>query len=388
MDQTFLIYSHNQSDVDWLQSILAPSQVLCVNEQLEDLLGVVDVTGSNLVFVGLEPENMVSQCGIIEGLLEARPFLTVVGLGDGFDNQIVINAMRAGARDFIVYGMRTSEVQGLIRRLTQRLPTLPSKRDQGELTLIYGVQADADAALLASHLALRIQKDKERVLLLDLGIPNGESLEILGVQTSFYFGDALRNLRRLDENLIDSAFARHSSGLTVLAYSELDALLSSVHSTELYLLLGALRQHFKYIIINACGQVDSEALRTFVSNSQRVFWYVNQSVSCCKRNMELMQSWQEKGLPLEQSALIIDKYLPNVAPNAKSIESSFRLPLMAQLPLSAATRMNAKNQRRSMCDMAPRDPLSCALNELANGIVYSDGQPSSRWWQRLIGGKK
>ena len=80
------------------------------------LLALVDVTFANLVFVGLDREHVVAQSALIEGALEAKPMLAIVALGDGMDNQLVLNAMRAGARDFVAYGSRSSEVAGLVRR--------------------------------------------------------------------------------------------------------------------------------------------------------------------------------------------------------------------------------------------------------------------------------
>lgn len=368
MEQTYLVYSHQQTDVEWLQSVLAPQQVLCVYEQLDDLLQLVDVTGAHLVFVGMDLDNIVAQCGVIEGLLEARPFVTVVGLGSDLDNELVIHAMRAGSRDFIVSGMRTSEVQGLVRRLSQRLPTLPVKKQQGDLSIIYGAQPDTDAALVALHLALRIQEPSKQVLLLDLGLPYGESLEGLRLSTSFYFGDALRNLRRLDSSLINSAFCQHSSGIKVLSHHYEDGLLSATHSTELYLLLGALRQNFSHIVINLCGQPNSESLRTFINNSQQLYWYLDQSVSCCKRSLELVNDWRQSNIKLDHAQLIVDRYIASVAPDGHSLSETFNMPLAAQLPASPAARLTAKNQGRSLFNVAPRDGLSRALVRLAEAM--------------------
>ncbi len=62
----------------------------------------------------------MTQSALIESALEAKPMLAIVALGDGMDNQLVLNAMRAGARDFVAYGSRSSEVAGLVRRLSKR----------------------------------------------------------------------------------------------------------------------------------------------------------------------------------------------------------------------------------------------------------------------------
>lgn len=208
LSQTFLAITRNTTDLEWLQGALAPlGQVVSVGTgSLDELLALADVTFANLVFVGLDRENVVAQSALIEGALEAKPMLAVVALGDGMDNQLVLNAMRAGARDFVAYGSRSSEVAGLVRRLSKRLPPVTSNAHLGGLTVLYCTQSNADGAMLATHLAMVVQKSGQQTLLLDLGLPRSDSLALLGLESTFNFGDALRHLRRLDTTLINSAF--------------------------------------------------------------------------------------------------------------------------------------------------------------------------------------
>ena len=97
LSQTFLAITRNHTDLEWLQGALAPlGQVVSAGAgSLDELLALVDVTFASLVFVGLDREHVVAQCALIEGALEAKPMLAIVALGDGMDNQLVLNAMRA-----------------------------------------------------------------------------------------------------------------------------------------------------------------------------------------------------------------------------------------------------------------------------------------------------
>ncbi|MBV7563098.1 pilus assembly protein [Pseudomonas sp. sia0905] len=385
MEQIFLAQTRRKQDLEWLQAALAgQGQVLNVGDTLDEVLGLMDMTGSCLVFVGLSREGQTSQCALIEALLDMRPMVVVVALGDGLDNQLVLNAMRAGARDFIAYGSRSSEVLGLVRRLTQRLPQLPPSREQGELTLLYGLQPDADAALLAVHLALQIQARGQRTLYVDLGIPRGESLELFGMESSFCFGDALRHIRRLDSNLIESAFARHPDGLRVLPHGPDDDALERFSLGELFLLLGSLRQHFQHVFVNLCGQPDCDGLRSFVNHAQRMFWCVDQSVPNCRRNLALLNLWRSKGIKLDHARLLVDRYQPAVAPGLPELSKTFALPLEAGLPLSPVTRLKAKNQGVPLFEFAPRDGLTQGLLALANGLFEPRHGAAGSWWRRLL----
>jgi pilus assembly protein CpaE len=68
-NQTYLALTRNQDDLQWLQGALAPlGQVIGANgPSLDELLALVDMTFSNLVFIGLDREQLIAQCALIEG---------------------------------------------------------------------------------------------------------------------------------------------------------------------------------------------------------------------------------------------------------------------------------------------------------------------------------
>ncbi len=392
LSQTFLALTRNNTDLEWLQGALAPiGQVVGASTgSLDELLALVDVTFAGLVFVGLDREKVVAQCALIEGALEAKPMLAIVALGDGMDNQLVLNAMRAGARDFVAYGSRSSEVAGLVRRLSKRLPAVTPNAQLGGLTVMYSAQCNADGALLTSHLGLVVQKSDQQTLLLDLGLPRGDSLALLGLQSAFYFGDALRHLRRLDSTLIDSAFSVAPGGLRILAYSDSDEPLEHTSAAELYMLLSALRQHFQHIVVNLTGQPDSEALRTFVSHCDKLLWYTDQNVLDCRRNLAILNLWRAKGMNLEHARMLVDRYLRSVAPDADALAKTFGLEVLATLPPADELRMNAKNQATTLFELGPREALTQGLKTLGERLAQrSQGlaRPSAHWLSRFWGAK-
>jgi len=277
-------------------------------------------------------------------------------------------------------------VAGLVRRLSKRLPAVATNPNLGGLTVLYGAQVDGDGALIASHLGLVVHRSKQTTLLLDLGVPHGASLATLNIESTFHFGDALRNLRRLDSTMIDSALPRSPSGMSILAYADGTEPLANTSAAELYMLLSALRQHFQHIVVNLMGQPDSEAVRTFVSHCDKLLWYTDQSVVECRRNLAVLNLWREKGMKLQHARLLVDRYLRSVTPDSDALGKSYGLPVLSVLPFSPELRMNVKNQGISMFDMAPRETLTNGLRALGERLAKrSEGvkpQPSG-WFNRL-----
>jgi pilus assembly protein CpaE len=378
--QTFLALTRNSADLEWLQGALSSlGQVLQAGRgSLDELLALIDVTSAGLLFVGLDRDNLVSQSALIEGVLEAKPLMAVVALGDGLDNQLVLSAMRAGARDFVAYGSRTSEVTGLVRHLNKRMPNMAPARNGGRLSVLFSRQQDADAALLAAHLALASEEAGRHTLLLDLGQIQGDALAVLGLEASFHFGDALRNLRRLDASLIDSAFCEAPGGMRILALAAKDAPLEQCSAAELYLLIGSLRQYFEHIVLNLSGQADSEALRLLVGTADNLLWCADQSVPNCQRNLQMLARWREMGMKLGHVSLLLDRYMGEVAPSDKVLGETFDLSVIEVLPPASALRMTAKNLGRSLFELAPREHLCQRLRQLGAQLAGVEVAPR-RW---------
>lgn len=369
LDHTFLVASCDKLEVEWLGSSLGGlGKVIPVNDSLEEVSRLVEVLDAGVVFVGLDRRRQVQQCTLIEGLVESRPRVSLIAVGDGSDSDLVIAAMRAGARDFIPYGLRASEVTGLVRRVVSRMPPLPVRGDQADITLLYGAQPDPDASLVATHIALAEAESGRDTLLVDLGVPAGESVAILGVDCTFHFDDALRNLRRMDHNMIESAFLHCEEHLWLLPLQDEGFSLEHCQSAELFLLFGTLRQHFGRIVVNASGQRDSELIRTLVAGAERLLWYVDQSVPCSRRNLALLQRWRSDGVKLDHCQLIVDRYQSRQAPDDTTLAHSFDLPLAATLPLSSGLRLLSRNQGEAVTRLARRDALSKALVLLARQV--------------------
>ncbi|KAA0874093.1 AAA family ATPase [Nitrincola tapanii] len=375
MEHTFIACTSNDSDVEWLQNALASlGQLVKCSDHIDEMTALVDVTEAHVVFIGLDPENIVSRCGLIESLLEVRPMLSIIAVGDGLDNQLVISSMRAGARDFITYGLRSSEVLALVRRLISKLPAISlHKRELGSVYTLYGSDASADSSLLATHLAVYLCQNPGDALLLDLALPMGCAYDYLGLQPTFNFEDALRNLRRMDISLIQSAVSQHKEKLYVLGLMHDSQALQRCSSAEVYLLLGVLRQHFKHIVINVCGQPDSEALMAMIARSDQLLWYADQSVSTCRRNLAQLEIWRERSLVPEKTGLVIDRYISSVAPDKKTLAESFGLPLAAVIPDQSVSRLRCKNAGQSMFDLMRGDSLSRSVIKLAHILTNQKG---------------
>ena len=379
---SFIVMTERDDSVRWLQRALSEEGELLVAESgaLERALQIVEVTGAGVIFVEMLPDQIDRQAAVIEGLLAAKPRLSVVALGRDMDSTLMRVAMRAGARDFLVPGGSATEVVGLVRRLLERSPRIVENAGQpGRIIALADARPDTNAVMLALHLALAIQEQssQRRVLLLDLGVPRGDALVYLGLSSAYSFVDAVRSLRRLDETLIESAFAQHPSGLRILSMADNPGGLGDITSTDIYVLLGTLRAYFPTIVMNLGGIPDSDFLHVLLGNADRIALVVEQSVPSCQQNMALLKRMVTHKIKLERIGLVVDRYYPKLPPDAAAVARGFGVPLLTTLPPSGLVRLSVMNSGRSMFEIAPREPYCARVKRLVQQLTHDvQAQPA------------
>src|SRR5690606_9245650 len=151
------------------------------------------------------------------------------------------------------------------------------------------------------------------------------------------------NLRRIDRNLIDTAFVEHGSGLRVLPADVKDDRLDHYSSSEVFLLTATLRQNFDQVLINMTGQPDSEMLRNLVGQADQLCWYVDPCLSGSLRNLQLLKQCRDNGVKLDHAQLLVDRYCGSVALAAKALGRTFYMRVLGSLPASAELRMSSRN---------------------------------------------
>ena len=376
--QHFLLITHNKDVAHWVQTTLQDEAeiVMADSDNLERVVQLIDAVHARVVLCELQGSRLSQDASFMEGLTAAKPLLPVIALAETADRQSVLTALRSGARDFISPDMRPGEVISLVRRAAMREVSDPQRGthgSEGAMTAVASARPGGDTTMFALHLALALQEQapKDEILLLDLGVPAGDSLQYLGIEPTYTFVDAIRSLRRLDETLINTAFPKHETGLRILAMPEDSLEMSRITSADLYVLLSALKRHFRQIVVNLGGVPASEFLYVLLGRAERTLLLVEQSVPSCKQNRNLLQKLRDAKVDKMgsgQISLVVDRYLPSVPPDAETIAKGFGIPLLSTLPSSGMARLTMMNSGESLFTSAPRDPYTLAIRKIAHGL--------------------
>ena len=370
-----VIITQLRDQFEWLQTSLEGSADVVMSQQsdLNDVLQLITMATASIVFVPVRRDAWIEDVRFIEGLVAARPTLACVAISETQDPERLLGAMRAGAKDFVTFGARPSELSGLVRRLGERVPeVIEDPMRQGTLVTLASERPVLQSAFHALHVAAALQKQNanNRVLLVDIGLPFAEAQQVFGLEGQFSFMDTLRNLRRLDRTLADTAFPRHKTGVSVLSAAQEGFDLSEITTSEMFLLVGTLRSLFTHVVFNICGLPTVDMTELVIGNADHVVFVVDQSITSCRAGLDFQARLKQLGVPINDPIVLVDHYQPKISPDSNAIARSFGVDKHIDLPAAADLRLRAMNIGQLMFELAPQDALSKKYRELA-GLIQA-----------------
>ncbi|MGR8931864.1 MAG: hypothetical protein ACU836_14615 [Gammaproteobacteria bacterium] len=386
----FVLITENESATRRLYDSVGEEWDLLVSDpaSMERILQLIDSVSANMAIVHVPSESPTNYLLLLEELHSAKPLMPVVVLADNSHPDMILAAMRSGASDLITLESPREEVHERLHLIMQKSARHTQMKEQadGKIFGIVSARPDSDSAILCLHLAIAMRKavPNAKTLLLDLGVPEADSLSFLDLNVSYTFVDAVRSIRRFDETLIETAFAKHESGLALLAMSE-DSTADDITANDIVVLLNILRSYFQYVVINLSGLPRSQFLQLTASHADKLFLLCEQSVPSCRSNKKLNDFLRENlSNRTNNIELILDRYLEKQEPQAQEIAERLGIPLKATLPSSGLVRLYMKNSGRTLFEFASQDKYTQAIEQLAQSLLgVTESNKQQNWFSSL-----
>src|SRR6202044_751380 len=216
----------------------------------------------DVLLVDIPSDSPTQAMSAIELLHQELPDSAVFAIGSLNQPQVIVNAMRAGAREFIDRPTTTTDLLEAFVRLSTAQRRVQKEGPRGKVFTVVNAKGGSGATTVAVNLALALQAAHGQTALIDLA-PLGHSALDLNVKPLFTLADATRNLHRMDSSLLESFMTRHSGGLQLLAGTNAPAAVEP-STAEFVRLFDMLASHYKYVVVDNSSRLD--AVSRLVSN--------------------------------------------------------------------------------------------------------------------------
>ncbi|MBY6344474.1 pilus assembly protein CpaF [Providencia rettgeri] len=317
-----------------------------------------------------------------------------VAVGRASVPQGTVNALRAGANEFL--NLDTNEdvhhqLQILIEKLgqTQHSPLLDKPFRS---VLLMGARIGVGCSTVASSLSWLLQQEMnrmgkevrglstakplpvelvplpERVGLLDLGAPTGDCALYMGLGSDFDFIQAASQRHRMDDTMLHSALAQHSSGLNLLSLPADVNTLNQISLEDSLGLCSYLRERMGCLVIDAGGFPNPRFLVELESLVDEVLVVTDQSMGALVSLAEFL-ALRAQFDALANVRLVVNQFDPAYGFSGQAIAERFGLELAAVLPDRRLGHMRSASLGKILVQVDEKDPYTRALQSLATGLT-------------------
>jgi pilus assembly protein CpaE len=300
---------------------------------------------------------------LVEAACSMVGALTVMVYSPQPDRDLVIRAMRAGAREFLQDPISVESVaEAMVRATSRRDEVKGKKKTAGKLFLFVGAKGGSGTTTLAANFALMLKKESgQEVALIDLNLQLGDAALSLGLVNEFSTADALRNEGRLDSDLVTTMFVEHSSGLRVLGAADRLHAIQLVSSCVMKL-AAILRNDFDYVVVDA-GSDYSGHVQSLIESADKVYLVTQVSVVELRNCHRLIASHfpEEKRAKLE---VVLNRYTFRAGEiDQPSITKALTVAPAWKVPSHFESTRQAQNTATAI--VARDGPITRALSDMA-----------------------
>lgn len=258
----------------------------------------------DVTLVDIPNDNTSPALRAIELLHQEMPDTAVFAIGSLNQPQVIVNAMRAGAREFIERPTNTTDLLEAFVRLTAAQRRGRQEGLRGKVFSVINAKGGNGATTVSVNLALALQAAYGQTALIDLA-PLGHAALHMNLKPVFNVSDATRNLHRMDGSLLESFMTRHSGGLQLLAGANVPAAVDP-STADFVRLFDMLVSHYRYVVVDASSRFDA-ASRLVASLSETVLLVACSDVASLWSAARVNQYLAESG-GRERVRLVLNRF--------------------------------------------------------------------------------
>ena len=271
-----------------------------------------DLSPAHLVVLELDEANPGQGFARIRSLLQAQPGTEIFLTSTRAEPQLILEAMRAGAKEFLVLPLKPEEVEQAFDRFRERHAEVGAGDGNrgGSLLAVVGAKAGVGTTTVACSLALALQAAGSKVVLVDMNLRGGDIPAFLDITPLRSLRDVDLEMARLDRAFLAEMLTEHESGLHLLPLGDTELAGGSVSHECADRTLKMLRTMFDLVLVD-CGSTIDVATYSALQLAGRVVLVLNLTVPSIRRTKLLYDALRsESGVGMDAAMIgfLVNRY--------------------------------------------------------------------------------
>ena len=310
-----------------------------------------------------DPNKTIS---LVERLSKENPECVLLVVSGSNDGQLILRAIRAGAREFLTLPLAKEELESALNRVsTQKFGAADSRRGSCEVIAVAGATGGVGCTSVASNLGCILAGEPGKsVALLDLDLALGDADVFLNVIPDYTLADVVQNVTRLDIQLLKKSLTKHASGLYLLPRPVELHDTNAITAESLRKVIGLLKASFTHLIVDL-SKGYSEVDMSVMEAANKVLLVTQLDLPCLRNVVRLMMSFEEiAGLKQKVEIVVNRAGLDSGQISLKKAKETIGREVYALLPNDYRTMVSVRNNGVPLITQAPKAAITIALREM------------------------
>jgi len=336
---------------------------------------VVAQTNPDVGFVALD-SNAEKALDLVASLTKASPECAILVTSSSTDGNLILRAMRSGAKEFLTQPLKTEDLAAALQRIARQRTGSSGAVNQGcSIIAITGATGGVGSTSVAVNLGCALAANPTNsVVLLDLDLCLGDADVFLDTIPEYTLSDVAQNINRLDLTLLKRSLTKHDTGLYLLPRPVQLEDARHITADELARVLGLLKASFTHVIIDTSksfNELDMHALM----EADKILLVTQLDLPCLRNVVRLMMSFKETNQFDEKVKIVVNRvgYETGQISLRKAQETIGR-EIFWQVPNDYRVMVEVRNNGVPLVQQAPKAAITQSMNQLAASLSGKSGE--------------
>jgi len=369
------IVDPNDSSRESLKTMLLGMEMIWLEAECSRYEFFSDVVAQTTPDIGLvaiddDPEKGLK---LVTQLSESSPDCAVLVVSSSGDGNLILQAMRSGAKEFLTQPVRIEDLLSALGRISERHFGRADNRPRGnQVIAVAGTIGGVGSTSLAVNLGCALAQDpKNSVALVDLDLCLGDADVFLDTIPDYTLVDVAQNVARLDFTLLKRSLTKHSTGLFLLPRPVQLEDISLITAEDLQRVIGLLKATFTHLVFDLSKSYSPIDLVT-LEMATHVLLVTQLDLPCLRNVVRLMMSFGEMEGMTEKVKIVVNRAgLENGPITVKKAQETIGKDVFWQLPNDYRTMVGVRNNGVPLIDQAPKAPITLAIGSMAEALFGS-----------------
>ncbi len=388
MEMKIAVLAQDREALKQIRGILATNDSSTEIELFEGALGrtapLVEQEHPDLLIVDFGNE-VTPDLRTLEPVALRYPAMSIILISAKPTHEFLLQAMRIGARDVLPSRFPEQNLKQAVARIQQRVSSVTSPRTQGKIFAFMACKGGSGATFLATNFAYALASGKDsRVLLIDLNLHFGQALlYIYDAVTSSTVADVTRQIQRLDGAFLESSTVQVLPNFGVLAAPKSpEKVVEEVKPESVERLLNVAVNHYDYVILDISRTLDAVSIKA-LDRADMIFPVLQSSLPFIRDAKRLIGVFHSLGYVNGKINLIVNRHEKGGEISLEDVDRTLGIAVFKTVPNSYEAVTGSINHGIPILRLAPRDPVTKTLQEMAQALVTGNKQASG-WLRALL----